>query len=794
VESPRLRISIETDRMLLSHLRYAWRTLTKNKSFTAINITGLATGICACMVIYILTSYEFSFDTFHPYGDRIYRVGARIAEHDGYQYGEDVAPPTAEALRREIPGIEAAARYYTWSINDTNAIITDNNYFSIFPYHWLAGSPKTALSYPFSVVLTENQARKYFGRGPYLGREIVYQDSLHVHVTGVVRDWTGNTDFPYTDLISLSSISASPFLNSRFHPDNWATPLRGNPWTRTLIRLAPHTDPARITAQLTPFVTRHMGKDPDIQTFHLAIVLQPLADIHFNNDYSHDGGRKAQLPILYGLIAAATFVLLLAIVNFINLSTAQSMRRTHETQIRRILGSSRGALMFRFLTETALITTMAAILSLLLTSPVLNLLQAWLPPDLRFHPFDVPVLFFILGIIAGTTLLAGIYPARVLSVPGISRRYTVRKALIVFQFTISLTFIIGSIGYSKQLHYMLTADPGFLSKTIITITDFGDSPEQLQLFAQNARQLAAVKDLIVQGHPPAASAGIEIPLRLENRKDKEELVSLFSADKDFLGFYQIPLLAGRNLRDQDSSHEVIINEAYRHKLGFKTPADAPGHFITFQDQTWPIVGVIADFHTNSFHDPIYPLLIGKLPHLRRSIALKPSPGSDMPAALTQLQKIWKTQLPGHPFEYHFLDESIARQYAGDIRLSWLVHAATALTILISCIGLLGLILYVVENRKKEISIRKVLGARVMDILLMINKDFIGLIALALLIASPLAWITLHRWLLGFAYRTSLSWWIFPLAGIASLVITSLTISVRVIRAALVNPVTHLRSE
>jgi MacB-like periplasmic core domain len=464
--------------MLFHHLRSAWRTLLNNKTFTAINITGLATGICACMVIYILTSYEFSFDTFHPNSDRIYRIGARIAEHDGYYYGEDVAPPTAEALRREIPGIEAAARYYTWPINDTNAIITDNNYFGIFPYQWLGGNPKTALSFPFSVVLTESQAHKYFGHGPYLGREIIYQDSLHVHVTGIVRDWTGNTDFPYTDLISLSTIGASPFLNRRFHPDSW----------------------------------------------------------------------------------------------------------------------------------------------------------------------------------------------------------------------------------------------------------------------------------------------------------------------------EIPLLAGRNLRDQDSSHEVIINEAYRNKLGFKTPADVLGHFLTWQDQTWPIVGVIADFHTNSFHDPIYPLLIGKLSHLRRSIALKLSPGSDMAAALTQLQKIWKTQLPGHPFEYHFLDESIARQYAGDIRLSWLVHAATTLTILISCIGLLGLILYVVENRKKEISVRKVLGARVIDILLMINKDFVGLIALALLIASPLAWITLHRWLLGFAYRTSLNWWFFPLAGIASLAITSLTISIRVIRAALINPAAHLRSE
>lgn len=333
--------------MFFHLFRAAWRTLKQNRGFTTINIVGLATGICTCIVIYTLAAYEFSFDTFHPDGNRIYRIGTRIAEHDSYQYGEDVAPPTADALHREIPGIEAAA-----------------------------------------------------------------------------------------------------------------------------------------------------------------------------------------------------FILLLAIINFINLSTAQSLRRAKETQIRRILGSSRGTLMFRFLTETALVTTLAAILSLLLAYPLVSTLHTWLPPDLRYHPFDLSAVLFILGIIAGTTLLAGIYPARVLSASKLNRRYTVRKTLIVFQFTISLIFIIGSIVYGKQLHYMLNADPGFTSKAVITITDFNRSPREMQLFANKAAQLPGIEDITKQGHAPAGEATIEIPLRLENRRDKEDLVALQAADKNFLPFYRIPLLAG----------------------------------------------------------------------------------------------------------------------------------------------------------------------------------------------------------------------------------------------------------
>ena len=775
----------------MSNLGTAWRSLKNHKGSTIIHIIGLTIGICACLTIYTITTYELSFDAFHPDKDRIYRLGFHIREHIEDTYGEDSPPPAAAALRNEFPGIEAATHFYPFSTRDTDAILTDNTYFDIFPYQWLAGNPAAALTAPFSVVLTESRAHHYFGAGnptQWIGRQIPYHDSLSANVTGIVKDWPGNTDFPFTDLISLSSINSSPALTRNFHPDSWDIPPHRNPWTWTLIKLSPQTSPEKIAALLPDFVNRHLSQDSLLQFLHFAMTLQPLSDIHFNSAYEHDGIRKANLPVLYGLMGAAGFILLLAIVNFINLSTAQSLRRARETNIRRILGSSRARLALQFLTETALTTTLAALLSTALVYPVIRLFHTWLPHDLRYHPLDGPALLFFLGIVALTALLSGIYPARILSAPASpNRRYTVRKALIVFQFTISLVFIIGSIVFSKQLHFMLNTDLGFTHDAVITISDFDSPAARLQRFARQARQLPGIKDATLQGHPPAGDEIIEVPI-------KDELVSLQAADANFLAFYHIPLLAGHNLPNNDSSRETIINDTYRKKLGFKTPADALGHLLTWNDESHPIAGVIADFHAGSFHDPVYPLLIAPLPNLRQSLGLRLTPGANTAATLKQLANVWKTTYPGKAFDYQFLDESIARLYATETRFSWLIYAATALAILISCLGLLGLILYVVDRKKKEISIRKVLGAGVADIVFLLNKEFALLIAIALLIATPIAIYGTRRWLQDYAYRTPVSWWVFALAGIAAIAIASLTISLRVIRAARVNPIENLRNE
>ncbi len=777
--------------MLFNALRLAFRRLRHDKGFTLINMTGLATGICACIAIYSIAAYELSFDNFHPDGNRIYRIGARIAEHDEYLYGEDAPPPAAAALKQEIPGIEASARYYPYPNKTTsNAILTDGNYFQIFPYHWLAGNPATALNNPFTVVLTASQARHYFGPGKpatWMNKTVTYDDSLKAHVSGIISDWTGNTDFPFTDLISITTIPPSP-LHTSFHPDSWQV-MHGNQWAITFIKLSPHTNPEQVTKQLGPFLQRHLN-DPAVAFFHLAFVLQPLADIHFNPAYSHDGIRKAQLPVLYALMGVAIFILLLAIVNFINLSTAQSLRRAKETSIRRILGGSRIQLMFRFLTETALITSLAAIIGTALIRPIFTLFQTWLPPDIHFHPFDALTLLFILSITVVTTLLAGIYPARLLTATKPPTRYTVRKTLIVFQFTISLGFIIASIGVSRQLHFMLTADTGFAKNAVLTITDYDAPPEKLHLFAQQALQTPGIDAVTLQGHAPAGQPIIEFPIQLDGRKDKETLVAYQEADPNFLSFYHIHLLAGRDFFKNDSTREVMINDTYRRALGFAHPIDALGHYVTWIGRIHPIVAVIPDFHSGSFRDPIVPLLLANEPQYQQSIALRITHPE---TALQKLKTIWQSIFPDKPFQYSWLDESLQKLYQSETQLSWLVHAATAITIFISCMGLLGLILYIVEKRKKEISIRKVLGAGIANIVILLNKEFAQLIGIALIIATPISWLALQRWFREFAFHTTLPWWIFAQAGIAALTIATATISIRVLKAASANPIESLKS-
>jgi putative ABC transport system permease protein len=519
-------------------------------------------------------------------------------------------------------------------------------------------------------------------------------------------------------------------------------------------------------------------------------VLQPLADIHFNPGYSHDGIRKAQLPVLYALMGVAVFILLLAIVNFINLSTAQSLRRAKETSIRRILGGSRLQLMVRFLTETALITSLAAIAGTLLIRPIFALFHTWLPPDLKFHPFDALTLVFILTLTTITTLLAGIYPARLLTAAKPPSRYTVRKTLIVFQFTISLGFIIASIGVSRQLHFMLKADTGFAKDAVLTITDYDAPPEKLHLFAQQAQQTPGIDAVALQGHAPAGQAIIEFPIQLDGRKEKETLVAYQEADPHFLSFYHIPLLAGRNFLAGDSTREVMINDTYRRSLGFTQPAQALGHYVTWIGRIHPIVAVIPDFHSGSFRDPIVPLLLANEPQYQQSVALRVT---DPKTNLPRLKTTWQSIFPDKPFQYSWLDESLQKLYQSETQLAWLVHAATAITIFISCMGLLGLILYIVEKRKKEISIRKVLGAGVADIIVLLNKEFVLLIGIALLIAAPIARLALQRWLRDFAFHTTLPWWIFAQAGIAALAIAVSTISIRVLKAAFANPTENLKS-
>jgi putative ABC transport system permease protein len=424
-----------------NQLRSAMRFLARHKGYSGINILGLTLGLCACLVIYNIVRYEFSFDRAYPDRDRIYRVGCRIRIDNGNGvinegYGKSIPAPAPDALMAEVPQIETLAAYYPYNVSVTipqtgpgapapvrlepkgvnpfisTIIIASGDYFNIFPYTWLAGNPTQSLSQPYSVVLTASRAHDYFGDLPavkYIGRQLTYDDSLHVRVSGIISDYDGNTDFPNTDFISFSTISHS-FLKDRYRHDQWRFNL-GVPGIQAFVKLSENVNAAQTAALFDTVLQRHIAHDAFLQLLRLNMVLQPLGDVHFNEAYDNDGIRKANRPVLYGLIGAAVFILLLAIVNFINLSTAQAIQQTKDIGIHRILGATRRRLIGRSLTGTAILTTLSAIIALALLRPVLALFRNYLPEGLPFNSFSPAILFFVVGSSIVTIFLAGLYPA-----------------------------------------------------------------------------------------------------------------------------------------------------------------------------------------------------------------------------------------------------------------------------------------------------------------------------------------------------------------------------------------------
>jgi putative ABC transport system permease protein len=807
--------------MLKSHLKTAWRNITGHKSNSLINVLGLALGISVCIAIYLVTSYELSFDTFHPDKQRIYRILADITESNGDKtHFASVPNPLALTARQELSGLDAIGGIIpyraTISIpgqssrrfdNSTSGLtgIAEPSWFTIFHYDWLAGNPSTALNDPFTVVLTEDKARLYFGAGPLekmLDRMVVYDDSLRVRVSGIVKDWNRNSDLAFTDFISAATLHSS-FLENSLNSESWRI---GDRTTWVFARLSKGTTPAALNAQLTALIKRH-GQPGE----KLAFSLEPLSDIHFNTNVVESSIRTAHMPTLYALMGIAVFILLIAAINFINLATAQSIRRAKEVGVRKVLGGSRASLIAQFLIETFLLTFLAVILAAFLVNPILTAFRSIIPSGVSFHPYDPSTLAFLLSVAVGTSLLAGLYPAKVLSayVPALSLRgsgiekgggkWYLRKGLIVFQFTVSLVFIIGSLVIAGQLNYTRHKDLGFRTDAIITVsTPWGDSLTKAKVAAGQIRQLSGVSRVALEWLPPVDRNPRAMNIKLSSAANKSISVGQVAGNEDFIPLYHIRLLAGRNLAPSDSVKEFVINESFSRIMGCRSPEQAIGRTVYWNDKPYPVVGVVADFHGSSLHEPIRPLCIINRVEREGNLAIQlASRGQDADAVnslLARIKTAWKSVYPAGTFQFSFFDESIALLYEKDRQTAALMNTAMFITIFISCIGLFGLAMFSAETRTKEIGIRKILGAGVANIALMLSKEFVMLITIAALIASPVAWYFMNQWLADFAYRISIHWYIFVLAGLSALFIALATVSYQSIRVALMNPVKSLRTD
>jgi hypothetical protein len=726
-----------------------------------------------------------------------------------YTYGEQVSIPDGKNPPKRFPNNIPG----TWS---SAAIITKPPFFDIFHYQWLAGSA-SVLNEPFKVVLSEKRARLYFGNisaDKVIGRTVIYEDSLQVTVGGVVRDWTANTDFGYTDFISLGTATHS-FLKSRIPTEDWNS-LRPHS-SMAFVRLAKGTKAEAVNARMNAYLTEHLR--PEDNGPKARFWLQPLSDIHFAREFHRgddgDDFRKPYLPTLYMLMGVAVFILVLAVMNFINLSTAQSLQRAKEVGVRKVLGSRRRHIIFQFLSETLVLSLFAVLLSVILVKPVLHAFRDYVPAGVEFHFFQPQVWVFLLVITLVTTVAAGLYPARllssflpVLSLKGVAlhkgtEKIGLRKALIVCQFTVSLIFIVAAMVIGKQINFMQRTDKGFSTDGIITIDKWGDRRGGLEVFASNIQKLKGIDQVLLQGNAPMGFARRDIGLTYKDGKKDIDINTVAEWGNDgYVPFYKMKLVAGRNLLHTDSLKEFVVNETFTKAMGFSDPAEAVGKELNWKgphgDHNYPIVGVIADFHQGSFHESILPAAIGNMPDEEHSLAIRLTGSEksrrDIKVLLSGMEKEWKKVFPHDNFGYSFLNESITWLYGQEENTAWLINVAMGITIFISCMGLFGLGLFTAQKRTKEIGIRKVLGATVADIAVMLNKDFVILVLVAFVIAAPVSWWFMRQWLQDFAYRTAMSCWVFAGAGLSAVGIALLTVSWQALRVALANPVESLRTE
>ena len=807
------------------NLRLAIRNAKKNIATTAIHVLGLAVGISASIVIFITIRYDYSFDKWEPQGQNIYRVYTSFADGGG-NYGISMLAP--QTIDEQVTGIDALAHilvdpFYNATIrtdlpannrpgvfmNVQGIVAADPYYFKIFPRQWLAGSA-AGLRQINSVVLTESMAQKMFGNTSpqdLIGRSLVIQDTINTVIKGVVANINANTDFNYPLFISLATITQTPLIHQVTNTPHW-TNVDGS--SQCFVKLLPDVDPANVNLQIKKLYIDHQ-KDATAKSLQTG-KLQPLKDIHFNMDL---GGTVSKAS-LRNLGMLAILLLLLAAINFINLSTAQSTLRAREVGVRKTFGG-RGLHIFKqFLCEILVITCLAAMLALLLVPLLLHIFADFMPSGLlSANPLlDPVILLFLILLIPVITLLAGAYPAFILTrfkpalvlknkLSNNGKTSAIREGLIVFQFVLAQAFLIVVFVTCKQIHYELNKDIGVKKAGIVSIfiPDFTKlHASKSQVLLSELRQLPQIAQLTLCTKAPVSDGWSSTAIQWFNKGDQRvfDNVHVRSADENYLQVFGLQLAAGKNIHIDSSAAvtDVLINESLCRQMGFHEPADAIGEIISGgPSDSARIVGVLKDFTTLSVHHPIYPTTIfagnnGFSPTL--AIALAGHSVGQWQAALAKIETTFRSIYPYKEFNAKFLDETIRHLYQSDIRLSKLLKWATGLALLISCLGLVGLVSFMTAQRTKEIAVRKVLGASSHQIIRMLSKGLIRLILIASMIALPIGWYFAHRWLSDFAFKTALNWWIFGLCIAGTLLLALTILCLRSYKTATANPVNSLK--
>lgn len=793
--------------MIKNYFKIAWRNLVRHKTFAAINILGLAVGMTACFLIFLYVRFELSYDTFHSKADRIYRVVSDLktptetARNSGPSWA--VPPhitefPEVEAAIRVLPDV-ILFRKDDKKFNESNALWADSAFFTTFDFPLLKGDPKKVLSEPFSIVLSETGAKKYFGNDDPIGQTILItgEEGRPARVTGIMKNIPENSQIKGDVVLSMTTITKR-FANGV--DDQW-----GNYGPYAYLLLKPGSDANALEKKLPAFLEKSNSKEMKELQMFATLFLEPLKKVYLHSD--RGGMVQGNIKNVYIFSIIALFILVIACINFINLTTARATERAKEVGIRKVTGAVKSQLAWQFTGESILISVLAFILALGLSALLLtsfNQLAGKIINPGIFSNIQYLLLLFAAAICIG--LLAGIYPAFVLSsfkpVTVLKGRFAtgnkgslLRKGLVVSQFAISIALMIGTITVYTQMKYMRSRELGFRKDHVLVIDTNGDK-------ARNALKTALtglpnVKGVTLSGSVPGSGNQYAYS-ELENiNGDLQKCnIDLYFTDFEYIPFYKIKMAAGRPFDASfktDSTKAIVLNEAAVKMLGYTNPQQAIGKRFKQWGREGQIIGVIKNFHFRSLQQPIKPLSMrfeaDRMDYLSISVS-----ATNLSATMATIEKTFNSVIPHLPYSYYFLDEFYNRQYKSEEQFGKLFLNFTLLAIFISCLGLLGLASYSTVQRTREIGIRKVLGASVPNILNLLSIDFLKLVFISFFVAAPVAWYFMQQWLNDFAYRAEIRWWIFALAAIVAFLVAFFTISFQAIKAAIANPVKSLRTE
>ena len=800
--------------MFKNHIKTAFRSLLKNKGFTFINVLGLALGLATCLLIVFYVFDELSYDRYNTKADRIYRVNMDLKYGGNTSSFAIAPPPLAAAIKGSFPEIETTARLIksdgtrirkaNENIIEDKVIYADPAIFNVFTLPMLSGDPKTALTEPNTIVITELAAQKYFNGTNAVGQYLhLATENKDFKVTGIIRNMPAQSHFNFDYFLSMSSLSSSK-------DQNW-----NNFAFSTYVLFKQPGDHKNFTTKLNTLFKQHFGAANYAQLIksgnYIKMNLTPLKDIHLQSNRQYELGTNSSITYVYIFAAIALFVLLIACINFMNLSTARSANRAREVGVRKVLGSSRKSLIAQFISESLMVTLFATIIAVLAAWALLPLfnqisgkqltlsaqLLEWLFPSLL-------VMIVVVGVLAGSYpafYLSGFKPINVLkgklSIGFKGSNF--RNFLVVMQFSISIFLIIGTLVIYNQLNYIQHKDLGF-NRSRVLVIKYVDVLDNAKVLKQELKQLPGISNATLTGFTPTGS--LRAPDAVFTNKIPDAKNALFTEiwpiDEDYLNTMGMKLATGRNFSSEltSDSSNVIINETAARMLGFfNNPLNKKLYCVAGPGKPvkeYSVIGVVKDFNFSSLRDNITPVIM-MLRNDKGALSVRID-AKNMTPYIAKIEKAWNSVSPNQHFQYSFMDEDFDAAYRFEQRTGTLFLSFTVFALGIACLGLFGLAAYAAEQRNKEIGIRKVLGANLSSVVALLSKDFIKLVLISIVIATPLAWLAMHKWLEGFAYRQNIQWWVLALTGLGAILIAFVTISFQSIRAAIANPVDSLRSE